>query len=137
MSSLVFDAGLFGLLSDRVSVSDKFRAMLVTSTYAPDKSRHTIRSDVKGEAAGPGYTAGGAEAAVAADLVADATEISLGGVVWSDVTISGITGCVYYRAGGGAETLVAYIDFVTPVQAVSGAFQVDRSLLRVRQTAPA
>jgi hypothetical protein len=39
--------------------TDTFKAMLVTSSYTPNKDTHDKRDDVTNEVAGTGYTAGG------------------------------------------------------------------------------
>lgn len=137
MPSMIYHTALRDLFTGAIDAdTDTFRAMLVTSSYTPNKDTHDRRNDVTNEVVGTGYTAGGAVAAVSVsiDTAADWVEISLGGVSWPASTITA-RGLVYYKARGGAasaDELVAFIDFGSDVESESGAFAVTTSTLRIQ-----
>lgn len=137
MPSMIYHTALRDLFTGAIDAdTDTFRAMLVTSSYTPNKDTHDRRNDVTNEVVGTGYTAGGAVAAVSVsiDTAADRVEISLGGVSWPASTITA-RGLVYYKARGGAasaDELVAFIDFGSDVESESGAFAVTTSTLRIQ-----
>lgn len=138
MPSVIYHSALRDLFTGAIDAdTDSFRAMLVTSAYAPDKDAHDRRNDVEGaEVEGPGYVAGGAEAAlsVAIDAANDRVEITLGAVSWPSATITA-RGLVYYKSRGGgaaADELVAFIDFGTDVASTNGTFAVTASTLRIQ-----
>lgn len=121
--------------------SDSFKVLLVDSTYVPDKAAHTRRSDVTGEVNGIGYTAGGVAASVtvSTDVVADRTDIGLGGANWPAATVTA-AGAVYYDSRGGApedDEVVAYIDFNGDVIAVGGLFALESSTVRIQNSSTA
>lgn len=136
MASLIFNSALYDEARGNINyLSDSFKVMLVTSTYAPNKDTHTKRSDVTNEVTGTGYIAGGQAATVsvgAVDTVNDRVDISLGGTTWSTASITA-RGAVYYKSRGGAATadeLVAYIDFGADVTSTGANFALTASTLR-------
>lgn len=136
MSSFVYDAAVDAMAKGQIAFAvDSFRVLLVTSAYAPDKAGHSRRSHVTGEAAGSGYTAGGAAAGVVVvtDLVAGQTDIEFDGADWPASTITA-RGAVYYDSRGGSasgDELVAYIDFGRNVVSVAGLFALQSSMVRI------
>lgn len=116
--------------------TDTFKAMLVTSSYAPNKDTHDRRNDVTNEITATGYTAGGATATVSVsiDTANDRIEVSLGSASWSSATITA-RGAVYYKSRGGASSadeLVGYVDFGSDITSSSGAFTLNASTLRIQ-----
>lgn len=113
--------------------TNAFKAMLVTSSYVPNRATHTKRSDVTSEASGTGYTAGGTTTSVTVtkDVAEHKVSISFSSVSWPGVTLSA-KGCVIYRARGGASSadeLVAYVDFGSTISATGATFAVSVSTI--------
>jgi hypothetical protein len=138
MASIIFNSALDDALRGNIDFdTDSFRAMLVTSSYSPNKDTHTKRSDVTNEVGASGsYAAGGGTATVTVtkDTVNDRIDISLGAVSFTTATITA-RGAVYYKARGGASSadeLVAYIDFVSDVTSTAGTFSLTASTLRIQ-----
>jgi hypothetical protein len=116
--------------------TDTFKAMLVTSTYVPNKDTHDFRDDVTNEVSGTGYTAGGVASAVTVtkDTANDKVTIQFGAVSWASSTITA-RGCVYYKSRGGASSadeLVAYADFGSDVSSSGGTFGVSASTITLQ-----
>jgi hypothetical protein len=108
--------------------------MLVTSSYTPDKAAHTKRSDVTNEVSGAGYVAGGtvSTVGVAEDTGNARINITLGGVSWTNATITA-RGAVFYKSRGGvasADNLIAYVDFGSDANSTAGTFALGDSTLR-------
>ena len=129
MPSLIYNSCLDDLVKGNINFnSDTFKAMLVTSTYTPDKDNHLKRSSVTNEVTGTGYTAGGnaATASITKDLTNDREDISFTITSWTSATITA-RGAVIYKARGGASTadeLVGYIDFGSDITSTNGTFAV-------------
>ena len=116
--------------------TNTFKAMLVTSSYTPNKDTHDFRDDVTNEVSGTGYTAGGAASAVTVtkDTANDKVTIQLGAVSWASSTITA-RGCVYYKSRGGASSadeLVCYADFGSDVSSSGGTFSVAASTITLQ-----
>jgi len=109
--------------------SDTFYAMLVTSTYTPNKDTHTKRSDVTNEVSGTGYTADGkvTAATVTLDTANDRVDITFADVTWATSTITARAAVVYKHRGGlaSADNLVAYCDFGSNISTTGGTFTLD------------
>lgn len=137
MASLIYNSCLDDLAKGNIDFdTDTFYAMLVTSSYTPDKDTHLKRSSVTNEVTGTGYTAKGTAATVTVtkDTANDRIDISLGAVSWPTSTITA-RGAVYYKYRGGADTadeLVAYIDFGGDVSSTAGTFALSASTLRLQ-----
>lgn len=137
MASLVYDSYFGDLNANNINPgSDTFKAMLVTSTYTPNKGTHTKRSDVTNEVTGTGYSAGGTActvSVVATDTTNHRADITLGAVSWGSSTITA-RGLVVYKSTGTASTdnLVAYIDFGSDVTSSGGTFSVSASTIRIQ-----
>lgn len=136
MASLIYNNALWEQVKGNIDFdTDTFYAMLVTSTYAPNKDTDNRRDDVTNEVTGTGYVAGGTVATVsvaAIDTVNDRVEITLGAVSWPTSTITA-RGAVYYKHRGGASSadeIVAYIDFGSNIASVGGTFSLSASTLR-------
>jgi hypothetical protein len=130
MASLIFNSAVRDMATGAVDFdSDTFYALLVTSSYTPNKDTHTRRSDVTNEVTGTGYTAGGAAtvATVAAvDTTNDRVDVSFGDVNWSTATITARAAVIYKRRGGAssADELIAYVDFTTDKTSTAGTFSL-------------
>jgi hypothetical protein len=138
MASIIFNSALDDALRGNIDFdTDSFKALLVTSTYSPNKDTHTKRSDVTNEVGASGsYAAGGGTATVTVtkDIVNDRIDISLGAVSFTTATITA-RAAVYYKARGGASSadeLVAYIDFGADITSTAGTFSLTASTLRIQ-----
>jgi hypothetical protein len=136
MASLIYNSALEDEANGAINFgSDTFYAMLVTSSYTPDKDTHLKRSSVTNEvAASGGYVAGGfaATVTVTKDTVNDRVNISLGAISIPSATITA-RAAVYYKHRGGASSadeLVAYIDFGGDIVSTNGTFALSASTLR-------
>ena len=138
MASLVYNSAVDDMAKGAIDFdTDTFKAMLVTSSYTPNKDTHDKRDDITNEvAASGGYTAGGAACTVTVtkDTANDKVTISLGAVSWASSTITA-AGCVYYKARGGASSadeLVAYNDFGGNVSTTGGTFSIAASTITLQ-----
>ena len=137
MASLVYNSAVDDMARGLIDFdSDTFKAMLVTSTYSPNKDTHDKRDDVTNEVTGTGYTAGGTTCSVTVtkDTANDKVTITLGSVSWSSSTITA-RGCVYYKSRGGASSadeIVAYNDFGGDVSTTGGTFSVAASTITLQ-----
>lgn len=127
MASLVYNSCLDDLAKGTIDFdTDTFKAMLVTSTYSPNKDTHVKRSDVTNEASGTGYTAGGATvtATVTKDTANDRVDISFSNPSWSSSTITARALVIYKSRGGAssADELVAYVDNGSDASSTNGTF---------------
>jgi hypothetical protein len=137
MASLIYNSAIDDMARNNIDFdSNTFKAMLVTSSYTPDKDVHDKRDDVTNEATGTGYTAGGATSTVTVtkDTANDKVTIQFGAVSWATSTITA-RGCVYYKSLGGAssaDALVAYNDFGSNVSSSAGTFSVAASTITLQ-----
>ena len=137
MASLIYNSAIDDMARNNIDFdTNTFKAMLVTSTYAPNKDVHDKRDDVTNEATGTGYTAGGATSTVTVtkDVANDRVTIQFGAVSWATSTITA-RGCVYYKSRGGASSadeLVAYNDFGSDVVSSAGTFSVAASTITLQ-----
>lgn len=116
--------------------TNSFKAMLVTSSYTPDKDVHDKRDDITNEVVGTGYTAGGAASVVTVtkDTANDKVTIQFGAVSFATSTITA-RGCVYYKSLGGAssaDAIVAYNDFGSNVSSTGGTFSIAASTITLQ-----
>jgi hypothetical protein len=110
MASLIYNSAIDELARGDIDFdTDTFKAMLVTSSYTPNKDTHEFRDDVTNEVSGTGYTAGGVASAVTVtkDTANDKVTIQFGAVSWASSTITA-RGCVYYKSRGGASALMSW-----------------------------
>ena len=137
MASLIYNSAPDEMARGDIDFdTDTFKAMLVTSSYAPNKDTHDFRDDVTNEVSGTGYTAGGVASAVTVtkDTANDKVTIQFGAVSWASSTITA-RGCVYYKSRGGASSadeLVAYADFGSDVSSSGGTFSVAASTITLQ-----
>jgi hypothetical protein len=138
MASLIYNSAIDEMARADIDFEvDTFKAMLVTSSYTPNKDTHDFRDDVTNEVAnGNGYTTGGATSTVTVtkDTANDRVTIQFGAISWATSTITA-RGCVYYKSRGGADTadeLVAYNDFGSDVSSSGGTFAVAASTITLQ-----
>jgi hypothetical protein len=109
--------------------TDSFKAMLVTSTYAPNKDTHTKRSDVTNEVSGTGYSSGGSATTCTTtlDTANDRLDITFSDVTWPTSTLTARAAVIYKSRGGAAsaDELVAYCDFGSDISTTGGTFTLD------------
>jgi hypothetical protein len=121
------------LLLGRIDCStDTFRVMLVADGYQPDFGTDARRSDVVAyEAAGRGYTAGGAKVTTALTQDEGRVFVALGSAHWDPSTLKA-TGAIYYKSRGGDalnDELVGYVDFGDEFISDEGIFHIAGSKL--------
>jgi hypothetical protein len=138
MASLIYNSAPDEMARGDIDFdTDTFKAMLVTSSYTPNKDTHEFRDDVTNEAPATGnYVAGGETSTVTVtkDTANDRVTIQFGAVSWSSSTITA-RGCVYYKSRGGASSadeLVAYADFSSDVSSSGGTFSVAASTITLQ-----
>ena len=138
MASIIFDSCLDDAFGGAIIFgTDTFKAMLVTSSYTPNKTTHLKRSDVTNEVGASGtYAAGGGTATVTKtkDTANNREDVSLGAVSFTGATITA-RGAVYYKSRGGASSadeVVAYIDFGADITSTSGTWALTASTLRIQ-----
>lgn len=130
MASLIYNSFADDLCKGNVNPnSDTFYAMLVTSSYTPNKDTHTKRSDVTNEVTGTGYTAGGKAVTVTLtkDTANDREDLDFTDLTWTSSTITAAAAVIYKRRGGAssADELVCYLDFGGNVSTTGGTFTLD------------
>ena len=133
MASLIYNSAIDDIVRGAIDAdTDTFKAMLVTSSYTPNKDTHDKRDDVTNEVTGTGYTAGGVTTActVTKDTANDRVTLQFAAVSWATSTITA-RALVIYKSTGTASTdnLVAYNDFGSDVSSTAGTFSVAASTI--------
>jgi hypothetical protein len=138
MASLIYNSAIDEMARGDIDFdTNTFKAMLVTSSYTPNKDTHEFRDDVTNEAPATGnYVAGGETSTVTVtkDTANDKVTIQFGAVSWASSTITA-RGCVYYKSRGGASSadeIVAYNDFGSDVSSSGGTFSVAASTITLQ-----
>jgi hypothetical protein len=138
MASLIYNSAIDEMARGDIDFdTNTFKAMLVTSSYTPNKDTHEFRDDVTNEAPATGnYVAGGETSTVTVtkDTANDKVTIQFGAVSWASSTITA-RGCVYYKSRGGASSadeIVAYNDFGSDVSSSGGTFAVAASTITLQ-----
>jgi hypothetical protein len=138
MASLIYNSAIDEMARGDIDFdSNTFKAMLVTSSYTPNKDTHEFRDDVTNEAPATGnYVAGGETSTVTVtkDTANDKVTVQFGAVSWASSTITA-RGCVYYKSRGGASSadeIVAYNDFGSDVSSSGGTFSVAASTITLQ-----
>ena len=104
------------------TTADRFKVMLVTSSYTPNFGTHDFKSDVTNEVSGTGYDAGGKS-------LSSVTLIQSGGTItfdaadltWASSTITA-RGAVVYDDSLTNDPLICYIDFGADKSSSAGDF---------------
>ena len=137
MASLIYNSAIDDMARGAIDAdTDSFKAMLVTSSYTPNKDTDDKRDDVTNEATGTGYTAGGVTTActVTKDTANDKVTLSFAAVSWATSTITARALVIYKSLGGAssADALVAYVDFGSDVSSTGGTFSVTASVVTLQ-----
>jgi len=126
MASVIYDSFIDDVNKGNVVETDTFYAMLVTSSYAPNRATHTKRSAVTNEVTSTNHTAGGAATVntYTLDTSGHKTTWAFGDVVWNTVTFTARGAVIYKHRGGAssADNLVAYVDFGADQSVAGGTF---------------
>ena len=138
MASLIYNSAIDDMARNNIDFdTNTFKAMLVTSSYTPNKDTHDKRNDVTNEvAATGGYTAGGVTTActVTKDTANDRVTLQFAAVSWATSTITARALVIYKSLGGAssADALVAYNDFGSDVSSTAGTFSVAASTITLQ-----
>jgi hypothetical protein len=137
MASLIYNSAIDDMARNNIDFdTNTFKAMLVTSSYTPNKDTHDKRDDVTNEVSGTGYTAGGVTTActVTKDTANDKVTLSFAAVSWASSTITARALVIYKSLGGAssADALVCYVDFGSDVSSTSGTFSVSSSVISLQ-----
>ena len=129
MASLIYNSAIDDMAKGLIDFdTDSFKAMLVTSSYTPNKDTHTKRSDVTNEISGTGYVTGGKSTVVTVtnNTSLDRIEIAFSDISWPSATLTSAAAVIYKTTGTAAtDNLVAYLDFGGNVSSTNGTFNVD------------
>jgi hypothetical protein len=134
MASLIYNSAIDDMARNNIDFdSNSFKALLVTSSYVPNKDTHDKRDDVTNEVSGTGYTAGGVATVctVTKDTANDKVTLSFAAVSWASSTITARALVIYKSLGGAssADALVCYVDFGSDVSSTGGTFSVTSSVI--------
>jgi len=138
MASLIYNSAIDDMARNNIDFdTNTFKAMLVTSSYTPNKDTHDKRDDVTNEvAATGGYTAGGVTTVctVTKDTANDRVTLQFAAVSWATSTITARALVIYKSLGGAssADALVAYNDFGSDVSSTAGTFSVAASTITLQ-----
>jgi hypothetical protein len=137
MASLIYNSAIDDMARGAIDFdTDTFKALLVTSSYSPQKDTDLKRSAVTNEVTGTGYTAGGVTTActVTKDTANDKVTLSFAAVSWATSTITARALVIYKSRGGAssADELVAYNDFGSNVSSTGGTFSVAASTITLQ-----
>jgi len=104
------------------TTADRFKVMLVTSSYTPNFGTHDFKADVTNEVVGTGYTANG-ESLSSVTLTQSGGTITFDAddVTWTSSTITA-RGAVVYDDSLTNDPLIAYIDFGADKSSSAGDF---------------
>jgi len=104
------------------TTADRFKVMLVTSSYTPNFGTHDFKADVTNEVTGTGYSAGG-ESLSSVTLTQSGGTITFDAddVTWTSSTITA-RGAVVYDDSLTNDPLIAYIDFGADKSSSAGDF---------------
>ena len=104
------------------TTADRFKAMLVTSSYTPDFGTHDFKSDVTNEVSGTGYDAGGKSlSSVTLTQSGGTITFDAADVTWTSSTITA-RAAVIYDDSLTNDPLIAYIDFGADKSSSAGDF---------------
>jgi hypothetical protein len=126
-----YGKGLLNVLKGAVDLdTDTFKVLLTTSSYTPDQDTHEFRSDVTNEAAGTGYTAGGATlsgVSLTYDAASNEVRLTWADATWSTATLTARTAVIYKSRGGAssADELVGYVTGDADVTSTAGTWTLD------------
>lgn len=128
VSSKLYGLSFESLVEGKINyLGHRVKAMLCTSSYAPNQNTHKFKNQVTNEVVGTGYTAGGVElagktvtyTAGTKTLVLDAADTQ-----WPDSSLTGRYLVLYDddAATDATKPLIGYVDFGADVSTTSGVF---------------
>ena len=104
------------------TTADRFKVMLVTSSYTPDFGTHDFKSDVTNEVSGTGYDAGGKSlSSVTLTQSGGTITFDAADLTWASSTITA-RGAVVYDDSLTNDPLICYIDFGADKSSSAGDF---------------
>ena len=133
MASVIYDSFRQDVMTGAVDLdTHNFYALLVSSSYTPNVSTHTRRSNITNEVSTSNYTAGGAQITsltVVNDTANTRAYWDGADVSWASVTLTARAAVVYRLSGSGSasDQLVAYFDFSSDQTATAGTFTIQWS----------
>lgn len=137
MASLIYNSAVDDSARGLIDFdTDTFKAMLVTSSYTPNKDTDDKRNDIAHEITGTGYTAGGVTVActVAKDTANDRVTLTFAAHSWTTSTLTARAEVIYKSRGGAAasDELVYYNDFGADISTTGGTFSVASSVITLQ-----
>ena len=104
------------------TTADRFKVMLVTSSYTPDFGTHDFKADVTNEVSGTGYDAGG-KSLTSVTLTQSGGTITFDAadLTWASSTITARAAVVYDDSLTN-DPLICYIDFGADKSSSAGDF---------------
>ena len=104
------------------TTADRFKVMLVTSSYTPNFVTHDFKSDVTNEVSGTGYDAGGKSlSSVTLTQSGGTITFDAANLTWASSTITA-RGAVVYDDSLTNDPLICYIDFGADKSSSAGDF---------------
>ena len=104
------------------TTADRFKVMLVTSSYTPNFGTHDFKSDVTNEVSGTGYDAGGKSlSSVTLTQSGGTITFDAADLTWTSSTITARAAVVYDDSLTN-DPLIAYIDFGADKSSSAGDF---------------
>ena len=104
------------------TTADRFKVMLVTSSYSPNFGTHDFKADVTNEVSGTGYDAGGKSlSSVTLTQSGGTITFDAADVTWTSSTITARAAVVYDDSLTN-DPLIAYIDFGADKSSSAGDF---------------
>ena len=106
------------------TTADRFKVMLVTSSYTPNFGTHDFKSDVTNEVSGTGYDAGG-KSLTSVTLTQSGGTITFDAadLTWASSTITARAAVVYDDSLTN-DPLICYIDFGADKSSSAGDFEL-------------
>lgn len=109
--------------------SDTIKVMLLANTYTPNLNAHKYKSDLTGEVAGTGYTAGGVAlsgVAVSYDVASSSFIFDANDVSWPGSTITAAYAVIYDStpATDATRPLIALVDFAGNQSTTAGTLSI-------------
>jgi hypothetical protein len=127
VTSKLYGLSLLSMASGQINfLGGTAKALLCTSTYAPNQDTHRFKSDVTNEITGTGYTAGGTTLTTktaAYDGPTNTLTLDADDPAWAGATLTARY-LVFYIDTGTASTsaLISYVDFGADVSSSAAAF---------------
>ena len=104
------------------TTADRFKVMLVTSSYTPTFGTHDFKSEVTNEVSGTGYDAGGKSlSSVTLTQSGGTITFDAADLTWASSTITA-RGAVVYDDSLTNDPLICYIDFGADKSSSAGDF---------------